>query len=194
VHTGSKFAARTKTDSGNRLNITHFPTISAAGNHLQLCAILKGKTERTLKKIRTDASPAVQRVRLYYSLSGWTNAAIIVRWLHDVIAPYTHGNPAALILDDYNAHWTEEVCAAAAAMQLQLIKVPPGFTSEYQPLDAKFNGPMVKAREKLWSENKRKFPDKSDTEQAAVERAEIAYEAIGKVATIDAWKAAYLVD
>jgi len=194
VATGSGHAAQCRTDAGNRLNVTHFPTISAAGNHLQLCAIIKGKTERTLNKIRTDASAAVSRVRLYYSQSGWTNSAIIVRWLADVVQPYLAGRPGALILDDYHAHWTEDVKAAAAAMNLQLIKVPPGLTCEYQPLDVSFNGPMVKERQKIWLRNRLAFPDTKDSEQKAVERAQMAYEGISGSSTIDAWRKAFLVD
>jgi len=194
VATGSGRAAHCTTDAGNRLNVTHFPTISAAGNHLQLCAIIKGKTERTLKKIRTDASAPVSRVRLYFSQSGWTNSAIIVRWLADVVKPYLAGRSGALVLDDYHAHWTEEVRAAAAAIRLELIKVPPGLTCEYQPLDVSFNGPMVKERQKIWLRNRLAFPDAKDSEQKAVERAQMAYEGISGGSTIDAWRKAFLVD
>lgn len=194
VATGSGHAAQCKTDAGNRLNVTHFPTISAAGNHLQLCAIIKGKTERTLKKIRTDASAATSRVRLYYSPSGWMNSAILVRWLTDVIQPYLAGRAGALIMDDYHAHWTDEVRAAAAAIDLELIKVPPGLTCEYQPLDVQFNGPMVKERQRIWLRHRMEFPDSKDSEQKAVERAQMAYEGISKSSTVDAWRKAYLVD
>ena len=84
VETNSGRAAECKTDAGNRLNVTHFPCISASGKKLQMCAIIKGKTPRTLKKIVVGASPAVSRVRLYYSQSGWINAGIVIRWLEDV--------------------------------------------------------------------------------------------------------------
>lgn len=194
VETGSGRAAQCRTDAGNRLNVTHFPCISAAGDKLQMCAIIKGKTERTLKKVREGASPAVARVRLYYSASGWINSGIIVRWLDDVVAPYLGGSPGALLLDDYQAHWTDEVVAAAARLRIELIKVPPGLTSEYQPLDVKFNGPMTKARQAIWIKRRLTFPETKDSHQEAVHRAQVAYDGISRASTIDAWRAAFLVD
>lgn len=194
VRTGSGLAARCTTSAGNRLNVTHFACISAAGDKLPMSAVLRGKTQRCLNKIRIDASAAVRRVRLYYSNSGWINAGILIQWLRDVVRPHTNGLPAALLLDDYNAHWTPEVCMAASEMNLQLIKVPPGKTVEYQPLDVCFHGPMARARQRIWSERRHLLPDAADTFQAAVERAQLAYESMSKEATINAWRKAWLVD
>jgi len=194
VETNSGRAAECKTDAGNRLNVTHFPCISASGKKLQMCAIIKGKTPRTLKKIIVGASPAVSRVRLYYSQSGWINAGIVIRWLEDVIKPYLKGSAGALILDDYQAHWTDEVKQAAANMNVELIKVPPGLTSYYQPLDVSFNGPMTKARQRMWLHQRLIHPAYKDSHQNAVERAQLAYQGISREATIEAWRKAFLVD
>lgn len=194
VRTGSGRAAECRSNAGNRLNITHFPCISAAGDKLQLCAIIKGKTARSLKKIQEGASAAANRVRLYFSPTGWINAGIMLLWLEDVIKPFLHGEPGALLLDDYHAHWTAEVRDKAAAMHLQLIKVPPGLTSYYQPLDVSFNGPMVKARQRIWLHQRLVNPAASDTHQNAVERAQLAYEGLSRASTIDAWRKAFLVD
>jgi len=194
VATRNGRAAHVRTTSGNRLNVTHFPTITASGRHLQLCAIIKGKTERSLKKIKTGASAAVQSVRLYTSLKGWTNSSIMIQYFRDVLQPWLAGRPGALVMDDYHAHWTNEVRAAAAAMDLQLIKVPPGRTYEYQPLDVCFNGPMTKARQRIWLEERILNPEQKDSEQKAVERCQMAYDSICRQSTIDAWRKAFLVD
>lgn len=194
VRTGSDGGARATSSAANKLNITHFPTVTAAGNKLQLCAIIKGKTARSLKKITEGASADVRRVRLYLSHKGWANSAVIVQWLRDVVAPHLHGEAGALVMDDYGAHWTEEVQAAAAAMHLQLIRVPPGLTSMYQPLDTGINGPMTKIRQRLWLEARAARPDTLDNDQNAVERCSRAYQKISKDAIISAWRKAYLVD
>ena len=194
VRTGSDRAAQITTKAGNRLNVTHFPCITAAGNKLQMCAVIKGKTLRTLTKITKDASLAVQRVRLYYSISGWINSAIIVRWLAEVVQPFTKSEPAALVMDDFAAHWTDEVKEAALAIKLQLICVPKGTTSEYQPLDARFNGPMTKARQRLWTQQRMLHPDSLDSFQQAVERASQAYDSLSQHSTQEAWRAAFLLD
>ena len=194
VATGSGLAAPCPTTAGNKLNVTCFCCISAAGDKLQMCAVLRGKTQRVVNNMLRDAAPAVHRTRFYYSQKGWVNASIIIQWLQEVVAPYTRGAAAALLLDDYPAHWTDEVQAAAAAMNLQLIKVPPKQTMEYQPLDVCYHGPMSKARQRLWKEKRQLFPDAADSNQAAAERAQLAYEAMSRQAGIDAFRKAYLVD
>ena len=194
VATANGHAAHVHTTSGNRLNVTHFPTITASGKHLQMCAIIKGKTDRTLRKIRINASPTVQRVRLYTSMKGWMNSSIMIRYFHDVLQPYLAGRPGALVMDDYHAHWTSDVKAAAKRMKLKLIKVPPGLTCDYQPLDVRFNGPLTKARQRIWLEERIRHPEQPDSEQKAVERCQTAYEGISKKSTADAWRKAYLID
>lgn len=194
VATGSKDPARVRTAFLTRHNITTFPCISAAGDKLPLCAIVKGKTARSLKKITDGASAAVGRVRLYLSQKGWMTTDIMKQWFSDVILPRTHGEPAALLLDRYGCHWTDDVVAAAEAIHLELIAVPGGATSTLQPLDVCFNGPMLKARQRIWREMKVNRPDAEDTYQLAVERSQLAYESMSKPATRAAWIRAQLVD
>jgi transposase-like protein len=194
VGTGVKEPARIKTSFLTKHNITTFPCISAAGHKLQLCAIVKGKTDRCLRKITDGASPAVRSVRLYKSVKGWMTTEIMVQWLHDVVLPYTRGEPAALLLDRYGCHWTRAVRIAAGDMNLALIQVPGGCTSALQPLDAGFNGPMLKARQRIWRENKLRRPFLPDTYQAAVERTQLAYESMSKPLIIGAWMKAQLIE
>lgn len=192
--TGSKNAAPIKTDFLTNHNLTTFPCIAADGTKLPLCAVMKGKTDRAFKKVTEGASAAVRRVRLYRSIKGWMTVEIMQQWMQDVVLPYTGGQPAALVLDRYGCHWTDEVQQAAAAMQLELIQVPGGTTSELQPLDVSFNGPMLKARQRIWRTNKIARPFDGDSWKAAVERAQLAYERISKAATRSAWIKAQLID
>jgi hypothetical protein len=194
VATGSKLAAKVETTENIGLNITTFPAISAAGDKIPLCAVIKGKTDRVFKKIREGASLAVLRVHLYRSMKGWVNEKIMLQWLREIILPYTHGLPAALIMDSYAAHWTYSIRIAAMEMNLELIQVPRGCTPTLQPLDVSFNGPMKKARQAFWLEHKIKFPAARDSQQAAIERAIKSYDAMSKPATRIAWKKAGLID
>ena len=79
-------------------------------------------------------------------------------------------------------------------MQVDLIPVPGGTTSTLQPLDVCFNGPMLKARQRIWREMKVQRPDAEDTYQMAVERSQLAYESMSKEATRAPWIRAMLVD
>ena len=180
--------------AGDKLNTTCFCCISAAGDKLPMGVVARGKTQRVVNNLLKDAPPAVRRARFYFSQSGWINADIVVRWLHDVVLPHTGGAPAALLLDDYAAHWTEEVTNCAAAMNLSLIRVPSKQTIEYQPLDVCYHGPMAKRRQQLWFTARSLFPDTADTNQASVERAVLAYEEMSRESGIDAFRKAYIVD
>lgn len=88
----------------------------------------------------------------------------------------------------------DDVVAAAEEMHLELIAVPGGTTSTLQPLDVCFNGPMLKARQRIWMETKVRRPDAEDTYQLAIERSQLAYESMSKDATRCAWIKAQLVD
>jgi hypothetical protein len=194
VATGSKQAANITTPANHLLKITTFPTITAAGDRLPMCAVLKGKTPRTLNKIKNGASADVSQVQLYYSEKGWINEGIMALYFRDVLLPYTRAQPAALIVDSYRAHFTPAVRDAAAAMQLQLIQVPGGCTAEYQPLDVNFNGPLLMKRKQIWAQKKLLNPFAEDSAQDAIERAQQAYAAMPKSLALTAFRNAFLID
>jgi len=93
--TGSGRAVPIKTDFLTNHNLTTFPCIAADGTKLQLCAILKGKTDRAFKKVQEGANECVRRVRLYRSLKGWMTVDVMLHWFRDVVLSYTGGEPAA---------------------------------------------------------------------------------------------------
>lgn len=177
VATGSKQAARIQTDFLQKNTLTTFPCVSAAGDRLRMAAILKGKTSRSLLKIRNGASDAVKQVRLYTSPQGWMTEQVMLAWMQDVVLSYTNAQPAALLLDQYAAHMTPAVRALAEHLQLQLIFVPAGLTATLQPLDVGINGALQQARRKVWRAKKQTIEGyfappaagSGDTWQAAVE-------------------------
>jgi hypothetical protein len=194
VATGSKQAAKVATSAKVPTHFTTFPTITAAGDKLPLCAILRGKTPRCLKKVRVGASADVKKVHLYYSERGWMNEGVMVLYFRDILLPYTHCRPAALIVDSFQAHWTPAIRDAAAAMNLQLIQVPGGCTAELQPLDVSFNGPLLMKRKQIWAANKLLHPFAIDSAQATIERAQQAYAAMPKSQALTAFRNAWLID
>ena len=202
VSTGSKEAARIQTDFLQKNTLTTFPCVSAAGDRLRLCAVLKGKTRRALRKVREGASDAVQTVRLYTSAQGWMTEQVMLAWMQDVVFSYTHAAPAALILDQYAAHMTPAVRELADHLHIQLIFVPAGLTAQLQPLDVGINGALVQARKKVWRNKKQMIEGyfapsaagSSDTWQAAVERAQVAYATITSKCVRRSFEKAFLVD
>lgn len=97
-------------------------------------------------------------------------------------------------MDRYGRHWTDDVVAAAAAFQLELIQVPGGETSKLQPLDVAFNGPMLKARQRIWREKKLRRPGDPDSYQAAIERSQQAYASMSADTVRKAFRKAWLID
>jgi hypothetical protein len=114
--------------------VTLMPTISASGRKLKLAWINAGKTRRAIDKMSLPSN-----VISFNSPKGWTNEDVMINYIEQVILNDTKGRECALILDDYAAHWTEEVQKAAKKGNIQLIKIPKGLTSILQPLDISFN-------------------------------------------------------
>jgi hypothetical protein len=174
--------------------LTTLPCISAAGEKMPLTAVLKGKTPRCLRKIKNNASKAVRKVKLFYTAKGKTTGEFMVQWLHEVFLERTWFTPCALILDDYRAHWTQEVQIHAQALNIRLLHVPPSMTSECQPLDVRYNGPMLAKRKRFWLQRKTDNPFHIDSWQSAVELAQLGYADMSQEAGRKAFAAAYLVD
>jgi hypothetical protein len=81
------------------------------------------------------------------------------------------------------------VQAAAATLQIELIHVPSfkGATALLQPLDVQFNGLLKSKRTQLWTRHKNLHPEAKDSEQAAIERMQHAYEQIDEGQTAAAF-------
>jgi hypothetical protein len=67
--------------------------------------------------------------------SGWAIENLIIEYLQRFPAETAGGQPCALILDIYPTHQTGGVLAATEECDVELLFVPAGGTSEYQPLD-----------------------------------------------------------
>jgi hypothetical protein len=81
--------------------------------------------------------------RPQHTESGWATANLIVQyleWLHTEIADR---RPCfLLVLDIHPAHRTDPAGAAAEECEIELLFVPAGGTSEYQPLDCRIFGEL----------------------------------------------------
>ena len=142
---GASKNLRILTDGNTRQKITVIPTITAGGDKLNMAWIHKAETTKAISEM--DNVP--KNVLSYFSESGWINSGIMMRCLREVVAPYVQKRKCALLIDSYEAHWTDEVKDLAKKMKVELIKVPEGTTSELQPMDVHFNGPFKAARTKL---------------------------------------------
>jgi hypothetical protein len=70
-------------------------------------------------------------------------------YFDQVIAPYTHEQPFALVVDDYGVYWTSEVLVAAFHRKIEFIHIPKGQTRVLQPLDVSFNAQYKRYHQQL---------------------------------------------
>lgn len=195
VATGSKTGAVISTPPNSRGDqFTSLPCIAADGTMLPLSIVIAGKTERSLSKIKHEAGNWIQKVKLFYSPKGWCTRSVLFDWFNKVFLSYTDCKPCALLLDAYGVHWSSDFMELAEENNVKLIQVPKGCTSTMQPLDVSFNGPMLKARQKIWSNLITNNPFYKDNYQQAVSRATKAYDEIGTYVAKGAWEKCNLID
>ena len=81
--------------------VTLRPTVLASGRKLKLAWINAGKTRRAINKMAMPES-----IASFNSPKGWTNEAVMLSYLQEVITALTERQKCALILDDFGAYWT----------------------------------------------------------------------------------------
>ena len=114
----------------------------------------KGKTKLCLKKYDLDDTQMLGT----YSNNGWTNNGIM-KIVLEQIYKQTKGKKSALLLDQYSSHCSDFIKDEAKDKNIELIYVPIGLTSKYQPLDVLINGILKQKAKKLWREEIIKDPD-----------------------------------
>ena len=107
------------TNLSDRDAITTMPAITAGGDRLPMQVIVKGKTQRAVRNKNLPDNTAG-----YPTPSGWQNASTFTQYIEEEVAQHTDDQPSALIADDYDAHKTDEVRAAADRHNIDLIYVP----------------------------------------------------------------------
>jgi hypothetical protein len=122
--------------TGEKLSVTAFGTISASGDKLPLWVVTKGRTSRSLSKFG-DHEGAVFK----FSESGWATENLILEYL-GWLSEQSSGEPCILIMDVYPTHRTERVREAAMSLNIEILYVPAGGTSQFQPLDARIFGEL----------------------------------------------------
>ena len=94
-----------------------------------------------------------------YNNNGWINNEMN-RIVLDEIYNTTKGKPSALLLDQFTIHTDDFVKDEAKKRNIELIYVPKGLTSKYQPLDVLINGILKQKAKKLWRQEIIENPDK----------------------------------
>ena len=124
--------------------------ISAVGDTLLPHLVAKGLTPRSLEKfgIYQDHPDCI----LTYSKNGWFDEASVLEMI-ECIGHRIKRKHSLLLLDALATHRTHNIITRAKELNITLLQIPAGFTSELQPLDYNFNGAFKKRMQSIWFNN-----------------------------------------
>jgi DDE superfamily endonuclease/Tc5 transposase-like DNA-binding protein len=132
----------------NKSGFTAIFIISLDGTFLKPIIIIKGKTERCLKKTGLFDDQILFRK---FTENGWIDESIM-KFILCEIYKISKGNHSALILDKYSVHTNTIIKDVAHKLNINLIYVPSGKTATNQPLDVNINGPIKSIGKKIAKE------------------------------------------
>ena len=135
AHVGTE-SVRIRKVGNEKEQLTAMLAVTVGGAKLKPMIIAKGTTQLCLRRFNLNDREIIGA----FSSNGWMNSKLMVKFLEDSILQYTQGRPCALSLDDFRAHWSEEVTEFAAANNIELVHISAGITGEYQSLDVRVNG------------------------------------------------------
>ena len=133
-----------RTTGGEKKRFTAVLAINAAGEFLPTMTIFKGK--RDPKDVQIPRGWVV-----CYNDKAWMREDVMIRWIKEVLRPYTQRRPALLVMDSFSAHVTTNVRAELERINAFPAIIPGGCTSKAQPLDVVINKPYKDKIRKLWT-------------------------------------------
>ena len=80
----------------------------------------------------------------------WMREDVMLRWIREILRPYTQRRPSLLVLDSFSAHITLKVREELCKIQCHPSIIPGGCTTKAQPLDVAINKPFKDRVRKLW--------------------------------------------
>jgi hypothetical protein len=134
-------------DGNSKQNFTAVCAISAARDKLPITVIAKGKTAVC------EAQMSDHGVLTTHTLSGWTTQSSFLDWLVWLRQYVGIDDTIHLVLDCYSVHKDEFTRIIAAALNIELLFIPPGLTGRLQPLDRNVFGVMKAIACRLFREH-----------------------------------------
>jgi hypothetical protein len=148
--------------------------VSANGEKLKLMLIFKGTPTGRIATREFRTNHYRDRLVLACQESAWQDRNNILLWIDRVLVPYLQekaaGAPAAILLDEFRVHWTEEVGARFQALGITPYRIPGGCTGLAQPIDVGIGKPFKDyVRAKWWEWLDDNGPDDSIVRSATRE-------------------------
>ena len=156
---------------------------SAAGHKLKPAVFVKGKSQRALKKWKH----LEDQVALLLVDNRWVDQEMWDWYVEEVVAPFCSPDASAFVVDSHGPHISDFAGDVYAHNLLTPIQVPPGLTGRLQPNDVGVHGPLTATVSRLWTEQKRRDPNKWDGMVESVERYLEAWAALDRDTVRKAW-------
>lgn len=190
---GKKRAHKIKARGCVKQQLTASLTISATGQKLNSFIIKKSKATNLLNSknaLRSLKLDKFKHLNGFITRKVWTNEYIMLETLTMIYA-YVGGEPCCLLMDGYAAHWTDNVVERAKDLNIELIRLPAGITSHFQPLDIYVNGVLKKKQQAIQTLEKQKDPTIIFKPSDSIRQFVKAYKSIGEKEIADAWGVFY---
>ncbi|KAG7368805.1 DDE superfamily endonuclease [Nitzschia inconspicua] len=186
---------RRTTDSGSRFTVTC--TVSANGDKLKPFLIFKGERTGRIATREFPTNPYREQVALCCQKKAWQDGVNMEDYVDKILVPYlqekANGVPCLLLMDDFSAHWTDDVKDRLEEIGITPYKIPPGCTYLVQPLDVGICKPFKdQVRSKWWQWMMDQGADRSTFVSASRELGtkwvSESWEAITEVTIRNAWR------
>ncbi|KAG6617103.1 NPP1 protein [Phytophthora cinnamomi] len=105
------------------------------------------------RKLWSELGPLQHGVQIYGNDTAWWNSELSIAFLsyHFLHRPNMH-EPVLLLWDGFSGHWRTDVLMFARLLNVELHKVPPGYTYVCQPADVAWNQPFKVRLRHEWVE------------------------------------------
>jgi hypothetical protein len=155
-------SVKLKTAKGEKESYTAYGCISAAGTKMPFWILAKGKTDLCHTKFN-----APHNVIVRHTQSGRTNEEMMLEYLQ-WLSNQAQGEPILLVLDVYPAHRRPRVRQRAGELDIELLEVPAGGTSEFQPLDRRIFGELKSRARRAFEQLARRTGERGSTPEQAI--------------------------
>ena len=141
-----------RTSGSEKKHVAVVLSATADGTMLPPMLIFKGKTDKTIKKLRIPEGFIVKTQE-----KSWMDEGLMEVWVEEIWLKYVREvskqlgfDNSLLIFDAFSAHKTDAVHSKLVENKSDILMFPPGCMSKCQPMDVCINKPFKAILRKSW--------------------------------------------
>ena len=144
LHKRGEKGVQVKNTGWEKKYFTAVLAINAAGMFLPTMTIFKGRQEPEDLQVKSGWIVCCNE-------NAWMREELMIRWVKEILRPYTQSRPALLVMDSLAAHITSNVRAELEKINTYPAIIPGGCTRKAQPLEVVINKPFKDRIRKFWT-------------------------------------------